>query len=82
MAEERRSVRVSLCLADISSAQSGLMNSGQSVGKEEGHWAGPTSAPLGQHCSGSDTHSAVVKLLLLCPRQLCFFHYFFFSACL
>jgi len=51
------------------------MNSGQSVGKEEGHWAGPTSAPLGQHYSGSDAHSAVVKLLLLCPR-----HSFAFST--
>lgn len=51
------------------------MNSGQSAGKEEGHWAGPTSAPLGQHYSGSDTQlqccgkaaSVMSKTALLFP---------------
>lgn len=57
------------------------MNSGQSARKEEGHWAGPTSALLGQHYSGSDTQlqccggkaaSVMSKTALLFPLRFFF----------
>lgn len=65
------------------------MNSGQSAGKEEGHWAGPTSALLGQHYSGSDTQlqccgkaaSVMSKRALLFPQHFFFWIPYESTAC-